>query len=119
MGPRSSAPTPQDELFQNRLENLIDQRHELVRLAELIDWEMFDRQWGALFSEKRGAPAMATRLITGLHYLKHTYNLSDEAVVRRSGTSYPQACHYFSAHQIGHNELMHGPAGPIGGPICG
>jgi len=43
MGPRSSEPTPQDELFRNRLENLIDQRHELVHLAALIDWEDFDR----------------------------------------------------------------------------
>ena len=45
--------------------------HELVRLAALIEWEEFDRQWGPLFSEKRGAPAIPTRLIAGLHYLKH------------------------------------------------
>ena len=44
MGPRSSKPTPQDELFRDRLEILIDQRHELVRLAESIDWELLDRQ---------------------------------------------------------------------------
>ena len=48
-----------------------------------IDWEEFDRQWGPLFSEKRGAPAIPTRLIAGLHYLKHLYMLSDEEVVRR------------------------------------
>ena len=83
MEPRNSEPSPQDELFRNRLENIIDQRHELVRLAELIDWEVFDREWGELFSDKRGAPAIATRLIAGLHYLKHTYKLSDEDVVRR------------------------------------
>jgi IS5 family transposase len=83
MGPRRSESIPQDELFRNRLENLIDQRHELVRLAGLIDWEVFDRQWGSLFSERRGAPAIATRLIAGLHYLKHLYKLSDEEVVCR------------------------------------
>ena len=83
MRPRSQEPSPQDELFRSRLENLIDQRHELVRLAELIDWEEFDRQWGPLFSDKRGAPAIPTRLIAGLHYLKHLYKLSDEEVVRR------------------------------------
>ena len=83
MGPRSSDPTPQDELFRNRLDNLIDQRHELVQLAALIDWEVFDRQWGSLFSQTRGAPAISTRLIAGLHYLKHLYKLSDEEVVRR------------------------------------
>ena len=83
MRPRSQEPSPQDEMFRNRLENLIDQRHELVRLAGLIDWEEFDRQWGPLFSEKRGAPAIPTRLIAGLHYVKHLYQLSDEQVVRR------------------------------------
>ena len=46
MRPRCQEPPPQDEVFRNRLENLIDQRHELVRLAALIDWEEFDRQWG-------------------------------------------------------------------------
>ena len=83
MRPRSTGPTPQDELFQNRLEDLLDQRHELVRLATLIDWDAFDRHWGELFSDTRGAPAISTRLIAGLHYLKHLYKLSDEDVVRR------------------------------------
>jgi len=54
-----------------------------VRLAALIDWEEFDREWGALFSQTQGAPALPTRLIAGLHYLKHLYKLSDEEVVRR------------------------------------
>ena len=82
MGPRRSESIPQDELFRNRLENLIDQRHELVRLAALIDWEVFDREWGSLFSQTR-APAIAPRLIAGLHYLKHLYKLFDEVVVPR------------------------------------
>jgi len=32
-------------------------------------------------SEDKGRPAKPTRLMVGLHYLKHTYNLSDEEVV--------------------------------------
>ena len=35
-------PTPADDesdLFRNRLDNLIDMRHELVRLSGLIDWK--------------------------------------------------------------------------------
>ena len=31
----------------------------------------------------RGRPGIATRLIAGLHYLKHTYGLADEQVVQR------------------------------------
>lgn len=83
MVPRGTESTPQEELFRNRLENLIDLRHELVRVSGWIDWEGFDREWGVLFCEDQGAPGIRTRLIAGLHYLKHVYRLSDEDVVRR------------------------------------
>ena len=82
MKPQAPPDLPTEDLFRHRLENLIDTRHELVKLAELIDWEHFDAQWGEAFCEV-GRPAIATRLIAGLHYLKHSYGLSDEQVVRR------------------------------------
>ena len=82
MKPQMPPDLPNDDLFRHRLENLIDTRHELVKLTELIDWERFDTQWGETFCED-GRPAIATRLIAGLHYLKHTYRLSDEQVVQR------------------------------------
>lgn len=81
MKPQSLPDTPTDDLFRNRLDNLIDRRHELVRLAAVIDWQRFDNEWGETFCE-HGRPAIATRLIAGLHYLKHTYGLSDEQVVQ-------------------------------------
>ena len=82
MKPQKPPESPTDDLFRHRLENLIDPRHELVKLSELIDWDQFDRQWGESFCEV-GRPAIATRLIAGLHYLKHTFALSDEQVVKR------------------------------------
>lgn len=82
MKPQARPDSATEDLFRQRLENLIDTRHELVKLCELIDWEHFDAQWGEAFCEV-GRPAIATRLIAGLHYLKHTYDLSDEQVVRR------------------------------------
>lgn len=82
MKPQSAADLPTDDLFRQRLENLIDRRHELVKLSQLIDWEHFELQWGATFCEN-GRPGIATRLIAGLHYLEHTYSLSDEQVVMR------------------------------------
>ena len=71
-----------DDLFRNRLDNLIDRRHELVKLAAVIDWQRFDDEWGEAFCV-HGRPAIATRSIAGLHYLKHIYGLSDEQVVQR------------------------------------
>ena len=33
------------DLFRLELGNLIDQRHELVRLGGLIDWQAFESAW--------------------------------------------------------------------------
>lgn len=66
-------------MFRNRLENMIDMRHELVRLAGLIDWKRFDEAFGSLYAEK-GRPGLPTRLMVGLHLLKHARGISDEQV---------------------------------------
>ena len=71
------------ELFQAHFDQLLNPDHPLVTLANQIDWEAFDRQFGEYYCEDNGAPAKSTRLMVGLHYLKHTYNESDESVVAR------------------------------------
>ena len=73
----------QDDLFKNRLETMIDTKHKLIKLSKLIDWQSFDKDWAKLFLSNQGAPATSTRMIAGLHYLKHLYDLSDEQVVER------------------------------------
>jgi IS5 family transposase len=73
----------QEELFRVRLERLVAPGHELVRLSRLIEWSRFDEKFGALFVSGHGRPATPTRLMVGLHYLKYTYDLSDEEVVAR------------------------------------
>ena len=83
MGPKQVEKKPQGELFRNRLENMISLDHELVKLSRLIDWDVFDEEWGKLFKSNRGAPVIPTRLIAGLNYLKHIHKLSDEEVVER------------------------------------
>jgi IS5 family transposase len=37
-------PPEQDDLLRPRLVYMIDARHELVTLAALIDWEVFERE---------------------------------------------------------------------------
>ena len=76
-------PEEQDDLLRPRLNDLIDLRHELVKLAALIDWEGFEREWAGFFPSSKGRPAMEPRLVAGLLYLQHAYRLSDEAVVAR------------------------------------
>lgn len=70
-------------LFASKLEQILNDQHPLYRLAKTIDWAQFDNTFGNLYDPGFGRPAKPTRLLVGLHYLKYTYNLSDEAVVER------------------------------------
>ena len=45
----------QDDLLRPRLVDMIDPRHELVKLAALIDWEVFEREWAGFLSVQKGA----------------------------------------------------------------
>ena len=83
MTPEKPETHPSPDLFRNRLDNMLNHRHELYRLADLIDWSTFDAEFGRLYCPDNGCPAKATRLMVGLQYLKHLYGLSDDAVVRR------------------------------------
>ena len=69
------------DLFRERLDNMLNQRHALYRLADLLDWSVFDTEFGSLYCPDNGSPGKPTRLMVGLQYLKHVYGLSDEAVV--------------------------------------
>ena len=73
----------QDDLLRPRLIDMINPRHELVTLTDLIDWEVFEREWSGFFPSGTGRPATPPRLVAGLLYLQHAYRLSDEAVVAR------------------------------------
>jgi IS5 family transposase len=82
MRPKQVAAEDQDDLFRARLENLVDRRHALVRLAGLIDWGRFEAEFGPLYTDG-GRPGLPTRLMVGLHLLKHMDGLSDEAICAR------------------------------------
>jgi IS5 family transposase len=80
---RPSRPSSgKSDLFRERLEVIIDLGHPLVRLAGLVPWSRFDDAFGG-FYRPLGRPAKPTRLMVGLHYLKHVHDLSDEEVVAR------------------------------------
>lgn len=64
-----------------RLQEMLNANHALYRLARVFNWAKFDAQFGSLYADGVGRPALATRLVVGLHYLKYLYNVSDEVVV--------------------------------------
>jgi IS5 family transposase len=74
---------PQLELGKIRLESFINLVHPLAQLGKQMEWDQFDDEFGKFFDSKTGAPSKSTRLMVGLTYLKHTYNLSDEETVER------------------------------------
>jgi IS5 family transposase len=76
-------------LFISRLEQILNDQHPLYKLAKVIDWSEFDSTFGKLYDPGFGRPAKPTRLMVGLHYLKYTYNLSDEVVSSIFSTSSP------------------------------
>ncbi len=71
------------ELFQSHFDQMLDPDHELVLLANKIDWAGLDAAFVDCYRPDIGAPAKAVRLMVGLHYLKYTFNESDESVVDR------------------------------------
>ena len=63
------------------LRDHIDLHHPLVELADMIDWAAIDRVATEPFQPGPGRPILRPRLVAGLLYLQHAFNLSDEPVV--------------------------------------
>jgi len=82
MKPRQSeSKNRQRDLFRVALTQVIDSSHGLVTLAKVVDWDRFEEFFGQTYCQDNGRPAISTRLMVALHYLKYTYNLSDDDVV--------------------------------------
>ncbi len=78
-------PQPSDafELFQSHFDQLLNPDHELVLMAKKMNWPGLEAAFVDCYCPDIGAPAKAVRLLVGLHYLKYTFNESDESVVAR------------------------------------
>jgi len=83
MRPRERRESGKQDLFRSRLDQIIDMNHALAKLARAIDWRFLEERFGALYSDKPGQPPLPTRLMAGLAILKHSYDLSDEALCDR------------------------------------
>jgi IS5 family transposase len=69
----------QHDLFRPMLVDFIDMRHELVLLADKMDWGYFERELSVFYSNL-GRPSMPIRLMVGCLLLKRMYNLGDETL---------------------------------------
>jgi len=80
MGPKTPV-AQSSELFRQPLCEMLNAKHPLMKLADVIDWEEIERSFGAHFQTTTGRPALSPRLVAGLLYLQHAYDCSDEAIV--------------------------------------
>ncbi len=94
--------------FRARLDQIINLRHELVVLADKIDWAWLDEQLVDCFSDQ-GRPAEPVRFMIGMFLLKHTYGLSDEQVWDR--WVYDPYFQYFTGQEFFQHQLPHERSG--------
>lgn len=71
----------QRDLFQPLLIDFIDGKHELVLLANKIDWTYFEKSFAGYYSNT-GQPALPIRFMVGCLVLKRIYNLGDETLAQ-------------------------------------
>ena len=71
----------QTNLFSPLLSDFIDMKHELVELADHLDWKYFEREFAHLYSEV-GQPSVPIRMIVGCLLLKQMHNLGDETLAK-------------------------------------
>jgi len=83
MRPKERRETGEGDLFRSRLDQIIDMKHALVKLAQAIDWRFLEGRFGEVYSDKPGQPPLPTRLMAGLAIIKHMHNLSDEVLCER------------------------------------
>jgi len=69
------------DLFRSRLDQILNHNHSLFILANQIDWSVFEKRFGTTYVEDKGRPGCSIRLMVGLHYLKYTFDQSDESVL--------------------------------------
>lgn len=81
MKPQLCQPNPaQLDLFRPRLRDIINADHPLVKLADAVEWKIFEQNLKPLFSDT-GRRAKPVRLMIGLQYLKYAFDHSDESVL--------------------------------------
>ncbi|MBN1182668.1 MAG: IS5 family transposase [Bacteroidales bacterium] len=71
----------QREIFRPHLCDFIDMSHELVLLAEKIEWEKLEIELSGYYSHT-GTPSMPVRMMSAFLLLKHIYNLGDETLAK-------------------------------------
>ena len=85
MKPRERRETGAQDMFRSRLDQIINMKHELVKLSKTVSWSFIEAKCGEVYADGPGMPPLPTRLMAGLAILKFTFDLSDEETPRALG----------------------------------
>ena len=102
--------TRQKDLLRPPLDQIIDLKHPLVRLAQRIDWGFLESRFAAVCCRGAGQPGLPTRLVAGLMILKHMESLSDESLCAR-WVENPYYQYFCGEHVFRHEAPFAGQAG--------
>ena len=80
---KSRSNNRQASLFWD-LETMLDPKHPLFKLANMVNWSCFEEAFAPLFCADNGRPPKPIRLMVGLLMLKHLRNVSDELILKES-----------------------------------
>ena len=80
---KSRSNNRQASLFWD-LETMLDPKHPLFKLANMVNWSCFEEAFAPLFCSDNGRPPKPIRLMVGLLMLKHLRNVSDELILKES-----------------------------------
>jgi IS5 family transposase len=71
------------DLYNQKLEYLINLKHPLCVISNLIPWHEFESEFEKYYKKDFGRPAKPIRLMVSLLILKRIYDESDESVIER------------------------------------
>jgi hypothetical protein len=95
--------TGEGDLFRSRVDQIIDMKHELVRLARAIDWPFLEERFGEVYKDGAGMPPLPTRLMAGLAILKHRVTPVIKRLMRRRSAVVPVIGHIKNEHHMDRN----------------
>lgn len=73
----------QNDLFRQRLSEMLDHKKPLFKLANEINWDDFEKDFSKYYCLTFGAPSKPIRLMVSLLILKQLFDLSDEEIVEK------------------------------------
>jgi IS5 family transposase len=76
---RKISPSNHTRFVSALLFGFIESKHELVLLANKIDWTYFEKSVASYYSNT-GQPALSIRFMVGCLVLKRIYNLGDQTL---------------------------------------